>query len=232
MRRIWSSPNVSCDWGEPENFEAPCLGCVMTVTFGDTVAQSFPVWAPRYPEDKQTFERFARFLREAKVKAVSGGLPEWYRFLSSPLVKEAEKAVLDSRSVTERPVFLDKTIEDGAPHDYAFYRDYVWTLDDDLRFGFDHKRLRQRLDQECQRLESLAHPQPVAAVAGRPRIPESVRHEVWRREQGQCARCGSRERLEIDHIVPLAMGGSNTARNFELLCENCNRRKGASLSVE
>lgn len=60
----------------------------------------------------------------------------------------------------------------------------------------------------------------------RPRIPESVRVEVWRRDGGKCGRCGSREKLEYDHIVPISKGGSNTARNIELLCEKCNRSKG------
>lgn len=59
----------------------------------------------------------------------------------------------------------------------------------------------------------------------RPRIPEKVRIEVWRRDGGKCARCGSREKLEYDHIVPISKGGSNTARNIELLCEKHNRSK-------
>jgi hypothetical protein len=57
------------------------------------------------------------------------------------------------------------------------------------------------------------------------RIPERVRVEVWRRDSGKCARCGSREKLEYDHIVPISKGGSNTARNIELLCEKHNRSK-------
>lgn len=60
-------------------------------------------------------------------------------------------------------------------------------------------------------------------------IPEKVRHEVWRRDQGCCVDCGSRDRLEFDHIVPVSKGGSNTARNVELRCEPCNRRKGARI---
>jgi hypothetical protein len=64
----------------------------------------------------------------------------------------------------------------------------------------------------------------------RPRIPESVRIEVWRRDDGKCARCGSRENLEFDHIVPISKGGSNTGRNIELLCEKCNRSKHASVA--
>ena len=39
-------------------------------------------------------------------------------------------------------------------------------------------------------------------------------------------KCGSRENLEIDHVVPLARGGSNRLENLQLLCQDCNRRKG------
>ena len=59
----------------------------------------------------------------------------------------------------------------------------------------------------------------------RNRIPEEVRIAVWRRDQGKCASCGSRENLEYDHIVPVSRGGGNTARNIELLCQSCNRSK-------
>jgi 5-methylcytosine-specific restriction endonuclease McrA len=65
---------------------------------------------------------------------------------------------------------------------------------------------------------------------GRERVPEAVRHEVWRRDEGKCVRCSSREKLEFDHIIPISKGGSNTARNIELLCEKCNRTKGDKIS--
>ena len=56
-------------------------------------------------------------------------------------------------------------------------------------------------------------------------IPKHVQREVWRRDMGRCAECGSKERLEFDHIIPFSKGGSNTARNIQLLCEDCNRKK-------
>ena len=67
----------------------------------------------------------------------------------------------------------------------------------------------------------------VLVPARREAIPERVRHEVWRRDRGTCVECGSRGRLEFDHIIPLSRGGANTVRNIELRCEPCNRRKGA-----
>ncbi len=61
-------------------------------------------------------------------------------------------------------------------------------------------------------------------------IPSDVKIFVWRRDQGRCVECGSREHLEYDHIIPVAKGGSNTARNLQLLCERCNRKKGPSIA--
>ena len=60
-------------------------------------------------------------------------------------------------------------------------------------------------------------------------IPSSVKTEVWRRDHARCSACGSQRKLEFDHIIPVSLGGSNTARNIQLLCETCNRKKGASL---
>jgi 5-methylcytosine-specific restriction endonuclease McrA len=61
-------------------------------------------------------------------------------------------------------------------------------------------------------------------------IPERVKMYVWRRDQGKCVKCGSRTNLEYDHIIPVSKGGGNTERNIELLCEECNRKKGARLT--
>ena len=52
---------------------------------------------------------------------------------------------------------------------------------------------------------------------------------VWQRDGGRCAKCGGQVNLEFDHIIPFAKGGNNTARNLQLLCENCNWVKGAGL---
>lgn len=60
-------------------------------------------------------------------------------------------------------------------------------------------------------------------------IPDRVKMFVWERDSGRCVSCGSREKLEYDHIIPLSLGGSNTARNIQLLCESCNRSKSGKI---
>lgn len=90
------------------------------------------------------------------------------------------------------------------------------------------ERLRNK-ERRIQRAISLMEQEHLVSTAVREPIPDDVKILVWKRDGGQCVRCGSKERLEFDHIVPLSMGGSNTARNVQLLCESCNRSKGGSL---
>lgn len=75
----------------------------------------------------------------------------------------------------------------------------------------------------------LAADEPGVQTVGREHIPRAVRHAVWNRDHAECAECGSNEKLEFDHLIPVARGGSNSERNLQLLCESCNRRKGKSL---
>jgi len=41
----------------------------------------------------------------------------------------------------------------------------------------------------------------------------------------RCAACGSTNRLEADHIIPLARGGTNWISNIQPLCKSCNCKK-------
>ncbi len=42
---------------------------------------------------------------------------------------------------------------------------------------------------------------------------------------GFCVHCGSREKLTIDHIVPVAQGGTDRKDNLQALCRSCNAKK-------
>ena len=77
----------------------------------------------------------------------------------------------------------------------------------------------------CHRETKICFDRPERTDTNRETISSAVRREVWRRDEGKCVKCGSRSNLEYDHIIPVSRGGSNTARNIELLCKACNRAK-------
>jgi hypothetical protein len=57
-------------------------------------------------------------------------------------------------------------------------------------------------------------------------IPTAVKVEVWKRDQGHCVICGSKDNLHFDHDVPYSKGGSSiTAKNVRLLCARHNLSK-------
>ena len=71
-------------------------------------------------------------------------------------------------------------------------------------------------------------------VTGRA-IPAAVKREVWRRDRGRCRyvdrtsgrRCGSQHLLQIDHVVPYALGGAAGPDNLRLLCAGHHRYRHA-----
>jgi 5-methylcytosine-specific restriction endonuclease McrA len=96
---------------------------------------------------------------------------------------------------------------------------------------------------ECQRLPPAEFVRKFRAAAegetnefskyvkpwsGRPNAKEwaTLRTTVFARDDYTCAYCGERGgRLECDHIVPVAKGGSNDIENLTTACRPCNRAK-------
>ena len=57
-------------------------------------------------------------------------------------------------------------------------------------------------------------------------IPSAIKLEVWKRDKGCCVKCGSRENLHFDHIIPYSQGGSSkNAKNIQILCSRHNLEK-------
>lgn len=61
-------------------------------------------------------------------------------------------------------------------------------------------------------------------------LPKSTRFEVFKRDSFTCQYCGRSAPdviLEVDHIVPVASGGTDDVVNLVTACRDCNRGKGA-----
>ena len=63
----------------------------------------------------------------------------------------------------------------------------------------------------------------------RPYIPQDVVGLVYMRYDGKCCKCGSSNDLQLDHIIPFSKGGSSEVDNLQLLCKDCNLKKGNNI---
>jgi hypothetical protein len=134
-----------------------------------------------------------------------------------------------SQAVNEalrRPVPLTSS----KPHDpqfFVLFQRAVWAGKRQLSVDEWEAVISDTLEREAGTIRAARR--PGLEPDNRERISAETRRAVWLRDQGRCARCGSRERLEYDHIIPVSLGGGNTERNIELLCERCNRQKSNAI---
>lgn len=134
----------------------------------------------------------------------------------------------------ENPIKI-KNVNNGKPnHHYWYFQQKIYETSD-LELSQDDVLALLNVETNKRRLQ-LEKAHALQAMTSdfdsrnvRKPIAQDVKLLVWQRDSGRCIDCGSNENLEFDHIIPVSMGGANTARNLQLLCESCNRRKGASL---
>ena len=61
-------------------------------------------------------------------------------------------------------------------------------------------------------------------------FPDDIKLAVWEQQGHRCTICGKEfdlEFMEGDHITPWREGGRTVIENCQMLCRECNRRKGA-----
>jgi hypothetical protein len=112
-------------------------------------------------------------------------------------------------------------------HGRFFWEDEGLAADDVMALVHERER---RLRLRVERAKDMMAAEAEAAGPRRETIPEDVRREVFRRDGGRCAACGTDELLQFDHVIPVVLGGGSSPANLQLLCAPCNRRKGAGLA--
>ena len=69
--------------------------------------------------------------------------------------------------------------------------------------------------------------------ADREPMPNGLRQAIFTRDGHVCRYCGENEGpFEIDHVLAVANGGDNSAKNLVVACVPCNRSKGALMLSE
>jgi hypothetical protein len=156
---------------------------------------------------------------------------ETIEFSREDLFKQKDKPMFINLKIPEDRPFAKNEKNETPYYDYFLFKDRLFKIDKELgdlekkaeiiKEFYEREKQAGRFDLEEQ-VESKERSKE--QDDGR-KILESVKREIWRRDGGKCSECGSRNNLEFHHIIPFSKGGSNTARNIELLCMECNRKK-------
>ena len=67
-------------------------------------------------------------------------------------------------------------------------------------------------------------------------LSEAIRNQVRQRANYLCEYCHASEKWQyvsftVDHVIPIAQGGSNSVENLALACFHCNRRKSNKITA-
>lgn len=183
--------------------------------------------------DSEVFTTFHHALARAVEMCRPPMMKRWEEVIRERSFKTAEAAVITCPSF--HAVLSNTPVELITPeHTYILCGRSFWIVESQELTAKDwlpfFKEFSRREQLSLPRLNPVEYFHHKVSVYERGHISEGVRREVWRRDRGKCIRCGGQVRLEFDHIIPVSKGGSNTTRNIQLLCESCNRAKGANIS--
>lgn len=202
------------------------------------------------PSTTRSRPTYAKELAKCQAKLLKSGEPTRVSAYGMPISSSRdnaqrrirwtiEAAQMQAQQVTPLRLAVEQEKSDKLGFDNNRYS--VWIFDGKVYLaadaGLTAADVQALVNQEKNtRRLALAKAHALQAMSEqleRPRqrehITREVRIEVWQRDAGRCVECGAQESLEFDHIIPFAMGGGNTVRNLQLLCGDCNRRKGMTL---
>ncbi|MYD50480.1 MAG: HNH endonuclease [Dehalococcoidia bacterium] len=86
---------------------------------------------------------------------------------------------------------------------------------------------RNFCSEYTKRVNSYINPETRRRDRKLRRQSQKKRPQVIKRDQGRCRHCGHcvGEDGEIDHVMPIADGGTADLENLQLLCWSCHRTK-------
>jgi len=130
---------------------------------------------------------------------------------------------LTKRIVDKKPMTVEEVnkVIDGMKHPF---------------FGFNKLRKEdfvkrfpsEELLLQSHRVRVAEEKSPRKPRQERRRIGKRLRYLILERDGFRCVLCGKTAKdrqLEVDHIIPVAKGGTESLNNLRTLCIDCNRGK-------
>jgi len=173
----------------------------------------------RFLEDKKNWLALgkkdkARYVRQADAQNLFAHLPR-------PKKKSSAFYRWLTRQKTRVDPIGDLSREGSSDTDFPRSTDSLTVL-------LDYLHEQDACSEAIQALVE-AHREFKDSTKGQRSLLPSLRFDVLSRDNYQCRLCGAtaaEKRLEVDHQVPVAKGGSDDEGNLWTLCFDCNRGKG------
>lgn len=142
-----------------------------------------------------------------------------YRERNPHLYERARVRIQEKRA--SDPGYVEREREKG--------RERYWENPEHFR---EKSRRRQRAEPETYATYARQRRGRILKAGGT-HTKEDV-EAINKRQKYKCAECGvpTRYTYDVDHIMPLALGGSNAASNLQILCPTCNRSKSAMHPID
>ena len=179
-------------------------------------------------ENIDHFSKYIAAMKENREKHM-GYKEHIQSILEADLPIEVD-ASMSEAAYKKREAKLCKKIELKPTIDCAFHVNMSYSspkgkvnLSKDATFNFDdlfvcyESVARSRLDKKTYNILSTVE---------RGEVSDSLRYDILNRDNFTCVICGASSkqgvRLHVDHIIPIAKGGTSTPDNLRTLCERCN----------
>jgi hypothetical protein len=130
--------------------------------------------------------------------------------------RQAEKVLGKPKKTLTLDMIDDEELREKAKRVLGKYAHLKLSLEDILHRLFDEELKPAKLRKPLQR---DASPAPELKSPSWP----TLRKHIFNRDR-RCVKCGSVHALQVDHILPRALGGSDDPDNLRLLCRSCNQR--------
>lgn len=170
--------------------------------------------AKEYAEGKRWRDANPQQQREYYAKYLPA-----YRARNPHLRENARIRIAEKRATD--PAYVRQQRENG--------RERYWENPEHFR---EKSRRRQRAEPETYATYARQRRGRILKAGGT-HTKEDV-EAINKRQKYKCAECGvsTRNTYDVDHIMPLALGGSNAAINLQILCPTCNRSKSKSHPID
>ena len=97
---------------------------------------------------------------------------------------------------------------------------------DDGSYIYIPSFLKHQTPHHKEAASEIPPPNGVKAITRHPHnVSKELRQFIFDRDKFACLQCGATHNLTIDHITPLAAGGTNDKSNLQTLCKSCNSLK-------